>query len=73
MRVVHADGLEGARHATGLVVVIDVLRAFTVSACALSSGARECRLVGTVEEALALQERIPGSAVSAEKIGRAHV
>src|ERR1700694_3822902 len=39
MRVVHAGGLEGARSARGTVVVIDVLRAFTVSAYALAGGA----------------------------------
>lgn len=66
VRVVHADGIEGARAATGLAVVIDVLRAFTVSACALAAGVTECRLVGTVEEAKQLQTRIPGSAISAE-------
>jgi 2-phosphosulfolactate phosphatase len=48
------------------VVVIDVLRAFTVAAYALGGGALECRIVGTVEEALALSARLPGSVVSAE-------
>jgi 2-phosphosulfolactate phosphatase len=69
MRVVHAGGLEGARAARGTVVVIDVLRAFTVSAYALAGGARECRLVGTVAEAEALAERLPGAVVSAEVDG----
>jgi 2-phosphosulfolactate phosphatase len=69
MRVVHAGGLEGARGAGGTVVVIDVLRAFTVSAYALAGGARECRLVGTVAEAEALAERLPGALLSAEVDG----
>ena len=51
MEIVHATGLEGARHARGVVVVIDVLRSFTVSAYALEGGARECLLVSTVQEA----------------------
>jgi 2-phosphosulfolactate phosphatase len=51
------------------VVVIDVLRAFTVSAYALASGARECLLVTSVDEALQLQRRLPGSVVSAEVDG----
>jgi 2-phosphosulfolactate phosphatase len=51
------------------VVVIDVLRAFTVSACALAAGAAECRLVGEVEEALELAACLPGAVVSAEVEG----
>lgn len=66
MRVVHAGGVEGARTARGTVVVIDVLRAFTVSAYALAAGASSCRLVRDVSEARALADRIPGSVLSAE-------
>jgi len=66
VKIVHATGIDGARHARGTVVVIDVLRAFTVSAYALAGGARECRLVRTVQEARALAETIPGSVICAE-------
>jgi 2-phosphosulfolactate phosphatase len=48
------------------VVVIDVLRAFTVAAYALAGGAVECRMAASVDEALALSARLPGSVVSAE-------
>jgi 2-phosphosulfolactate phosphatase len=48
------DGVEGAREARGVVVVIDVLRAFTTAAYAFAAGAEEISLVATVEEALAL-------------------
>jgi 2-phosphosulfolactate phosphatase len=65
--VIHLTGIEGARQARGVVVVIDVLRSFTVSAYALARGARECRLVPTVAEALALHAQIPGSLLSAEE------
>lgn len=51
------------------MVVIDVLRAFTVSAYALAGGAGECRLVGEVDEARALATRIPGAVISAEVEG----
>jgi 2-phosphosulfolactate phosphatase len=51
------------------VVVIDVLRAFTVSAYALAGGATECRLVGEVGEARALAARLPGAVISAEVHG----
>jgi 2-phosphosulfolactate phosphatase len=60
-------GLDGARRARGMVVVIDVLRAFTVSAYALAGGARECLLVTTTAEARALHEKIPGSLICAEE------
>lgn len=66
MKVVHAVGIEGARGAAGVVVVIDVLRAFSVSAFALAGGARECVLVSTVEEARALAASIPQAVISAE-------
>jgi 2-phosphosulfolactate phosphatase len=69
LHIVHCDGVAGARTARGTVVVIDVIRAFTVSAHALAGGARECRLVGEVEEALTLAERIDGAVVSAEVEG----
>lgn len=67
MEVIHLTGIEGARHARGIVVVIDVLRSFTVSAYALAGGARECLLVPTVAQALALHAKIPGSLISAEE------
>jgi 2-phosphosulfolactate phosphatase len=46
------EGVEGARHATGVVVVIDVLRAFTTAAYAFAAGINEIDLVATVEEAM---------------------
>src|SRR5256885_13057408 len=67
MNIIHATGIDGARQARGTVVVIDVLRSFTVSAYALAGGARECRLVKTVAEARALAARTPGAVVCAEE------
>jgi 2-phosphosulfolactate phosphatase len=69
VEVVHATGIEGARKARGLAVVIDVLRSFTVSAYALAGGARECRLVTTTGEARALAASIPGALLCAEEEG----
>ena len=59
-------GVDGARSAVGVVVVIDVLRAFTLSAYALAGGARECLLVRTVDEARAVAAETPGAVISAE-------
>lgn len=69
LRVLHAGGVAGAATAEGAVVVIDVFRAFSVSAYALAAGAVCCRLVREVEEAKALAGRIPGSVMSAEVDG----
>ncbi len=67
MEIAHAVGVEGARNARGVVVVIDVLRSFTVSAYALAGGARECVLVTTVDEASRLADEIADSVVCAEQ------
>ena len=67
MEIIHATGIEGAREARGIAVVIDVLRSFTVSAYALAGGARECRLVTTTDEARVLAASIQGAVVSAEE------
>ncbi len=67
MNIIHATGIDGARHAQGTVVVIDVLRSFTVSAYALAGGARECRLVKTVVEARELGAATPGAVLCAEE------
>jgi 2-phosphosulfolactate phosphatase len=69
VEIVHVTGVEGAREARGVVVVIDVIRSFTVSAYALAGGARECLLVSTIDEALALAQRIPDSIICAEEHG----
>jgi 2-phosphosulfolactate phosphatase len=55
MRFHYAD-LETCREADGMVVVIDVIRAFTNAAFAFSRGAKEIRPVGTVEEGLQFPE-----------------
>lgn len=56
--------------AEGIVIVIDVIRAFTVAACAFAGGASGLWLVRTVEEALALREREPGALLAGEINGR---
>ncbi len=69
MEVVYADGIEGARRARGVAVVIDVLRAFTVSAYALNRGAAKCLLVATVDQARQLAGQDSNAVLSAEVDG----
>lgn len=59
-------GLDQAPDADGVVVVVDVLRAFTTAAIALQRGAREVWPVGTVDEAMALRHTTTGSLVMGE-------
>jgi len=61
--------LETCHTANGLVIVIDVLRAFSNAAYAFSRGAKEIILVSTVEEALALKAQIPNSKAMGEVHG----
>lgn len=69
MEIRHAGGVEGAAGAEGAVVVIDVFRAFSVSAYALAGGACACRLVREVGQARDLAARLPGAVISAEVDG----
>ncbi len=59
-----------AEQAEGIVIVIDVIRAFTVAAYAFAGGAAGLWLVRTVEEALALRERDPNALLAGEINGR---
>jgi 2-phosphosulfolactate phosphatase len=59
-----------ASSARGVVIVIDVLRAFSVAAYAFAGGAQAIWLVCTVEEAQALRERMPEALLAGEVGGR---
>ena len=65
MRVSYTN-LETCHEATGIVVVIDVIRAFTNAAFAFSRGAKEIYPVSTVEEALQFKAEIPNSLACGE-------
>jgi 2-phosphosulfolactate phosphatase len=54
----------------GVVVVVDVLRAFTTAAYAFASGASAIWLVGTVKDAFDLSREIPDSLTMGEEHGR---
>jgi 2-phosphosulfolactate phosphatase len=61
--------LQNCHAATGMVAVIDVLRAFTTAAYAFDAGADDITLVSTVEQALALREKIPNALLMGEVDG----
>ena len=65
----HHFTLENCESATGLVIVIDVLRAFSTAAYAFAAGAEEIFLVSTVGEAFALKEDINHSRIMGEVDG----
>jgi 2-phosphosulfolactate phosphatase len=69
MEILRVDGATAAE-ARGVVIVIDVIRAFTVAAYAFAGGARGLWLVRTVKEALALREREPEALLAGEVGGR---
>lgn len=62
--------LDECEQTTGLVVVIDVLRAFTTAAFAFAAGASEIRLVSKAEEAFAGREGWPDALLMGEEHGR---
>lgn len=62
----HYTDLEDCHTAKGVVIVIDVLRAFSTAAYAFSRGATEILLVSGVEEALELRARTPNAKVMGE-------
>jgi 2-phosphosulfolactate phosphatase len=67
---IYRVGRYEALEARGVVIVIDVIRAFSVAAYALAGGAQALWLVRTVEEAFALRERNPEVLLIGEVGGR---
>jgi 2-phosphosulfolactate phosphatase len=58
--------LDTCSQARGMVVVIDVIRAFSTAAFAFAAGAESITLVGSVTEAFTLRDQIPGSFIMGE-------
>ena len=71
MEIQYAD-LETCSTSTGLVVVVDVLRAFSTAAYALGGGAERVVPVGSIDEALVLKRENPGWLACGEKNGLPH-
>ena len=62
----HYTNLEACQGATGIVIVIDVIRAFTNAAFAFSRGAKAVYPVSTVEEALEFKAKHSDALVCGE-------
>lgn len=58
--------LKDCHQATGIVLLIDVLRAFSTAAYAFSRGSKEIRLVSGIQEALDLKAQIPDAKAMGE-------
>lgn len=58
---------EGARSATGLTVIIDVFRAFSVACYAADGGAAKIIATGSVEEAFSLKKKYNNSVLAGER------
>ncbi len=69
MKIERRSLLAGAADAHGIVIVIDVLRAFSCSALMFHYGIRDLALVRTPEEALAFRDRDPDYLVAGEVKG----
>jgi 2-phosphosulfolactate phosphatase len=62
--------LEECHNARGVVVAIDVLRAFTTAAYAFGAGAQAIYVVSTVEQARAIKRRSPEMILTGEDYGK---
>ncbi|NWF62710.1 MAG: 2-phosphosulfolactate phosphatase, partial [Chloroflexi bacterium] len=58
--------LEDCHQATGILFIIDVLRAFSTAAYAFSRGAKEIRLVSGIQEALNLKTSLSNAKAMGE-------
>jgi 2-phosphosulfolactate phosphatase len=67
MKINKLDFVSGARKATGLAVIIDVFRAFSLACYAVENGARRVIPVGEVETAWRLREQLPDCVLVGER------
>jgi 2-phosphosulfolactate phosphatase len=62
--------IDGAKQADGLVVIIDVFRAFSMECWLYALGAKEVRPVGSIEDTFAWREKDPGCMLVGERKGK---
>ena len=70
MRVEKSDFVQGARTARGIVVIIDVFRAFSTACYAFARGVEKIYPVGDVADALALSREKRGAILVGERHGK---
>ena len=70
MKIRRLHLLDGARQATGLTVIIDVFRAFSVVCYAFANGAEKMLLVADLEAAFDWKRRHPQSILLGERAGK---
>lgn len=70
MRVEKSDFVAGAVQAQGIVVVIDVFRAFSVACYCFEQGARAIYPVAAIDSALALRKELPEAVLIGERDGK---
>ena len=70
MKIRRLHLLDGARQATGLTVIIDVFRAFSVACYAFGNGAAKMLLVTDLETAFDCKQRYPHSTLLGERAGK---
>jgi len=67
MRIEKLSLTDGAANAEGIVVIIDVFRAFSVSCYLISKGVKRIYTVGSVAEAFRLKDLFPGAILIGER------
>jgi len=70
MKVEKTDFISGAAQAMGVVVIIDVFRAFSVACYCFQRGVERIYPVGEIAEAVSLRKKIPGSVLVGERYGK---
>lgn len=70
MQIEKLSFIQGAREATGTVIIIDVFRAFSVACYCFAQGAETVIPVGEIDHALALSKTIEGSILIGERQGK---
>ncbi len=69
MEVIKTDFVKGAQAARGIVVIIDVFRAFSVACYCLERGVEFVSPVGSIEQTLKYKEQYPDAILIGERNG----